>query len=313
MSKNKNGSKDELDHTIDNHLDDDEEDLPSEFRKTVAGGYAHTNQSKMKISKANRGNVPWNKGKQRSALQRAKIAAGVRARNREALLKKLATLGLTEEEYEAKQKKVSNLRDKLWKVKKQNKEKAEKYNELLQKLENGNVNSSQPQPSQLQQQQQQQQQYANRFKRKQEEESYNDEDDDDESDDSDDNRNNKNNDTATKDDKLHPVLAVFTPDIHWTTHTFDPPPKKLKKRIVRYNEICPTGGPGGLICCSICAATYSKYISSTLKNMTVQRTSKLAAQTEELLEMFDSAKSRLIESVKCARKKPPPVPSSSTI
>jgi hypothetical protein len=58
-------------------------------RKTNAGGYAHTNRSKEKISKANAGNVPWNKGKKRSSADKAKIKAGVQARNRAIKLEKL--------------------------------------------------------------------------------------------------------------------------------------------------------------------------------------------------------------------------------
>ena len=287
--------------------DDEEDHLPTELRKTVAGGYAHTNQSKIKISKANKGNVPWNKGKERSALQRAKIAAGVRARNREALLQKLAVLGLTEDEYEAKQRKVSNLRDKLWKMKKQNKEKAERFTEHITKLEmveaqRGRKQEAPPEDEETQQQQQQEQARIQKQIQQQEEESEDEDSVDDEESDSD-------NDAPPVDDRVHPVLAVFTPDIHWTPHTFDPAPKHLKQRLVRYNEICPNGGPGGLICCSTCSATYSGYLSSTLKSMTVQRTSKLAAETEELLGMLNAAKRRLADSVKGARKKPPPVPS----
>lgn len=63
--------------------------LPSHERKTKAGGYAHTNKSKEKISMANRGNTPWNKGKQRSSADKAKIKAGVQARNRAIKLEKL--------------------------------------------------------------------------------------------------------------------------------------------------------------------------------------------------------------------------------
>jgi hypothetical protein len=63
--------------------------LPSHERKTEAGGYAHTNKSKEKISNANRGNTPWNKGKQRSSSDKAKIKAGVQARNRAIKLEKL--------------------------------------------------------------------------------------------------------------------------------------------------------------------------------------------------------------------------------
>ena len=65
------------------------DDLTSTQRKTKAGGYAHTNKSKERISRANTGNTPWNKGKQRSSADKAKIKAGVQARNRAIKLEKL--------------------------------------------------------------------------------------------------------------------------------------------------------------------------------------------------------------------------------
>ena len=77
------------------------EDVPM---PTVNGGYTHTTASRAKISAANKGKVPWNKGRTRSAEDRARIAAGVRARNRERFLEKLKTLGMTEEEYQEKKK-----------------------------------------------------------------------------------------------------------------------------------------------------------------------------------------------------------------
>lgn len=76
-------------------------DIP---RPTANGGYSHTNASRAKISAANRGKTPWNKGKARSDEVRARISAGVRARNRERLLQKIANMGLTEDQYEAQKK-----------------------------------------------------------------------------------------------------------------------------------------------------------------------------------------------------------------
>lgn len=81
-----------------------EKDGPDVPQPTENGGFTHTNASRAKISAANKGKTPWNKGKPRSPEVRARIAAGVRARNREVFLKKLADLGMTEEEYEAKKK-----------------------------------------------------------------------------------------------------------------------------------------------------------------------------------------------------------------
>jgi hypothetical protein len=91
--------------------------LPTHARKTKHGGYAHTNNSKNKISQANTGNTPWNKGKNRSSADRAKIAAGVRARNRAILLEKLKRLGMSEEEWEAKKREIKYLRERLRRAK----------------------------------------------------------------------------------------------------------------------------------------------------------------------------------------------------
>ena len=78
-----------------------EDDVP---RPTENGGYTHTKTSRAKISAANKGRTPWNKGKQRSEAVRARIAEGVRRRNRQRFLEKLQAMGVTEEEYEAQKR-----------------------------------------------------------------------------------------------------------------------------------------------------------------------------------------------------------------
>lgn len=82
--------------------DKQEEPDDTEIEKPIPtenGGYSHTKASKAKISKANKGKQPWNKGKERSAEDRAKISASVRERHRQELLKKLEAMGMTEEEW----------------------------------------------------------------------------------------------------------------------------------------------------------------------------------------------------------------------
>mmetsp|Transcript_38409 Transcript_38409/g.92923 ORF Transcript_38409/g.92923 Transcript_38409/m.92923 type:complete len:533 (+) Transcript_38409:222-1820(+) len=74
------------------------EDVP---QPTVNGGFTHTSASRAKIGAANKGKKPWNKGKARSEEVKARIAAGVRAKNRERFLQKLKDQGITEEEYDA--------------------------------------------------------------------------------------------------------------------------------------------------------------------------------------------------------------------
>lgn len=104
---------------------DNDSSVPTYARKTAKGGYAHTNKSRARISKANKGNTPWNKGKNRSAGVKAKIAAGVRARNRANLLEKLKKLGMTEEEWLEKKKEIKYLRERVRKAKKAAQEREE--------------------------------------------------------------------------------------------------------------------------------------------------------------------------------------------
>ena len=94
--------------------------VPTHERLTAKGGYAHTSRSKSRISKANKGNTPWNKGKTRSSADKAKIAAAVRARNRTILLEKLKRLGITEEEWLEKKKQIKYLRERIRRAKRQN-------------------------------------------------------------------------------------------------------------------------------------------------------------------------------------------------
>ena len=86
----------------------EQEDIPT---PTEAGGFTHTKASKAKISAANKGKTPWNKGKTRSEEVKARIAEGVRRKNRERFLKKLEGLGLTEEEYEQQKKEERRKKD----------------------------------------------------------------------------------------------------------------------------------------------------------------------------------------------------------
>lgn len=85
--------------------------IPDAPLPTVNGGYSHTKSSRAKIAAANKGKTPWNKGKARSEEVKARIAAGVRRKNRERLLKKIADMGLTEEEYNAQKKEEKRKRE----------------------------------------------------------------------------------------------------------------------------------------------------------------------------------------------------------
>jgi len=89
-------------------LDLVELDVPS---PTANGGYTHTKTSRAKISAANKGKTPWNKGQARSPEVRARIAEGVRRRNREKFLAKLAEEGITEEEHDERKRAARRKKD----------------------------------------------------------------------------------------------------------------------------------------------------------------------------------------------------------
>lgn len=89
----------------------DDAAIPDAPQPTVNGGFSHTKASRAKIAAANKGKTPWNKGKARSEEVKARIAAGVRRKNRERLLQKIADMGLTEEEYNAQKKEEKRQRE----------------------------------------------------------------------------------------------------------------------------------------------------------------------------------------------------------
>lgn len=80
---------------------------------TINGGYLHTTSTRKKISEANKGNTPWNKGTPRSEAVRAKISEGVRARNRAVLSEKLDALGITEVEWYKRKKENKVYKERL--------------------------------------------------------------------------------------------------------------------------------------------------------------------------------------------------------
>lgn len=58
-------------------------------------------------------------------------------------------------------------------------------------------------------------------------------------------------------------------------------------------EPCPSGGPGGLICCSYCTTAYSRFLVNTAKEMEAQSVFRVGQEVSEILEMLEDAKQRL--------------------
>lgn len=70
-------------------------------------------------------------GKLRSEADKARISAGVRARNRAILLAKLEKLGISEDEWHEKQKQIKYLRERVRKARQKNKELAQQGKEVF--------------------------------------------------------------------------------------------------------------------------------------------------------------------------------------
>jgi hypothetical protein len=98
-----------------NHSDDGT--TGADKRRTEAGGYAHTVESRLAISRANRGNVPWNKGRKRSGTDVAKIRAGVQARNNLLAKQKREAYSLTLEEDQRLRRQIKYWREKVRRMK----------------------------------------------------------------------------------------------------------------------------------------------------------------------------------------------------
>eukprot|EP00934_Nitzschia_sp_Nitz4_P001454 Nitzschia sp. Nitz4//scaffold326_size20077//18339//19640//NITZ4_008714-RA/size20077-augustus-gene-0.36-mRNA-1//1//CDS//3329547936//1454//frame0 len=289
-----------------------EDMLPSHARKTKNGGYAHTSLSKQRIGQANAGNTPWNKGKIRSSADKAKIAAGVRARNRTLLLEKLQRLGMTEEEYEEKKRQIKYLRErirraKLINAKHKDAETKLRLSEAEKKLQAvldsttekdppGRVvippattsTSTSIVPQNLE----------------------------------------SGESEVTRIQKATKAIAqqVFSKELIWTpyrwskkddgnsdnddgTSTNDDGDNNVKDddETSSYPP-CPSGGPGGLICCSACAKQYTWYLSGTMQDMEVQRLHRTGKEVQELLGFLQDSQKALDNAYETAKRKVPPLP-----
>ena len=96
-----------------------------------------------------------------------------------------------------------------------------------------------------------------------------------------------------------PKMSIFARDFHWTPHVFD-------SKECFYNILCPHGGPGGLVCCASCTASYTKHLTKTAIDMETQKMQKVGDEVNELIEFTRSAKQTLAHTIKVARRKPVP-------
>jgi hypothetical protein len=255
---------------------------------TERGGYAHNTSSKLKISAANKGKTPWNKDKQRSGTDKAKISAGVKARNRAILLQQLKEWDMTEEEYADLKKKTKSVRERLRRLKAANQN---KLNHLKVKLEPASASESEEEAEEKPEEEDQVDQEEQVViivaeavaaeiaeatgPLEYEAESQKDE-------------------TQLPDKQEQDTLDAASPfrsEYCWEPHPFDTNDSSV------YAQACPNDGPGGLICCSICTANYSRYLSTTYSSMAQQSVSLMGREAKELGSFLQGATEMVEETL----------------
>jgi hypothetical protein len=95
------------------------------------------------------------------------------------------------------------------------------------------------------------------------------------------------------------LQQVFAPAVEWTPHDYDGHNKL-------YEQLCPTGGPGGLICCQTCASAYSRYLTQTANDIEVQTIHNIGKEVQELVGFMEETRSKLQDKVGLARQQDPP-------
>jgi hypothetical protein len=309
---------------------EDEEAKPAAARLTAQGGYAHLDATRRKISIANRGNTPWNKGRNRSANDRAKIAVGVRARNRTILLAKLQDIGMTEEEWMSKKKELHVLRNKLFNTKKRRRLLVEEREQKMKQKEEprkkakaamtefiaelkleevtiaifisltkrSRTNLTMFSPALIAVALGMTKENDEQLIRKEVSES----------------RQPTTHDFLNpaimwaklqlddqqfETEKLNQMQSINS-NIHENVNLNDEvkvPINRADTRLFCANN----GGPLGLLCCEVCATQYSDYLSSTLDELETQRGALIESDTNELLTFIASSKVRLADSIHAER------------
>ena len=92
---------------------------------------------------------------------------------------------------------------------------------------------------------------------------------------------------------------VFAPDIEWTPHDFS-------KHDNLYEQLCPSGGPGGLICCQFCVSAYSQYLTQTANDIEVQTIHNISKEVQELIGFMKQTRNKRQDKLDLARRQAPP-------
>jgi len=265
---------------------------------TLNGGYSHTKKSRAKIGLANKGNTPWNKGRIRSEEDKAKISAGVKARNRQVLLAKLEKLGMTEDDWWKQKKKIKLTREVGRRKRVKEKERLKKE-AILNARTDEEIEEERFKKDEAERLKQEEKE---RVKRERKERAFQE-------------RQEAARLKAAKDYKeIERVNAseqkrerakgglgkkVKIPlkpkptkkEISWKVHPFD-------ERSGSYAK-CPSGGPGGLICpnCAACSSSYTQYMDFTVRDFEQQAIDLVAHDFVDVVENLKKMDRKLYDAL----------------
>ncbi|KAG7368011.1 NUMOD3 motif protein [Nitzschia inconspicua] len=294
-------------------VDEDELKIPKSARKTVNGGYAATSVHRAKISKANAGNVPWNFGRHRSGADRAKIAAGVRAKNRQRLLRQLQDLGMSEEEWNEWKQKKKRLRNNVLRYRSANRknENNDLYNKKLKDYQDRwykemgkKQNDMDPiiehvvkyeTESESEEEQERGQMMMKEEEPDKEVVAINEED----------NERALYRLLQQEEEDDERIREIFPKEIVWRPFSFSNEQSHVVvDDIASYSGRCPTGGPGGLICCQLCSKKYSSFLSQTMEDLETSRMKLEMSEVKEVMKLVEKSEKELAQAVEQITSEP---------
>lgn len=98
---------------------------------------------------------------------------------------------------------------------------------------------------------------------------------------------------------------IFVPEVEWTPFSFS---AGNDLGTTSYEDACPNGGVGGLICCEVCSTKYSSYLTRTAQDMESHRAHKTAQEMKQIMEVLGDERKALDKAMAEAKIRLPPLP-----
>ncbi len=101
------------------------------------------------------------------------------------------------------------------------------------------------------------------------------------------------------------INALFPKEMLWTPFSFSEVNPSAK-----YDEVCPTGGPGGFMCCEGCSRKYSSFLNKTAGDLEAHRLNSERREVKDIIQFIQNTRKGLGVAVENAKSKLPPLASN---